>query len=499
MDRPNIVIIMTDQQQAGLCAREGYPLDTTPFLDSLARQGAWFNRAYTVNPTCAPARVSLFTGRFPSATRVRCNHNLADAFYETDLTAVLKDQGYTTALSGKNHSHLREGRDLDYASHYGHGGGSGEGRTDAEMAFDTWLTGLRHQTALDPTPFPVELQGPCRAVRDAESLIDSIDREQPFFLWLSFAEPHNPFQIPEPYYSMFPPDSIPAPRNTAADIARKNYPWRKNHQLWLDYLPDYDAQTARAPSNYHGMLRLIDDQIKRFVGFLDDRGLRENTLLVFLSDHGDFCGQYNVMRKGPEMPEELIRIPLLFNGPGIVASETPRDDFVSLVDVMPTLCDMLGVALPPGVQGRSLWPMLTGGDYPEAEFESVYAEHGYGGLFVNDDDGIDPNDEGAYGRGCTYDCLNTWTQCGTLRMLRRGQWKLLYDMMGNGQLYDLANDPGEKENLFGSAKHAEIEHKLLAELLAWTLRAQDPLPHPRHRYRFKTHPRNYYAASNPTV
>ncbi len=491
MQKPNIVIIMTDQQQAALCAREGYPLDTTPFLDSLAREGAWFNKAYTVNPTCAPARVSLFTGRFPSATRVRCNHNLADALYETDLTAVLKEQGYATALCGKNHSHLKAGRDLDHVRNYGHGGGSGEERSDEERAFDKWLTGLHHQTALEPAPFPVELQGPCRAVRDAQSWIESLGAGQPFFLWLSFAEPHNPFQAPEPYYSMFPPESIPAPRNTAADIANKPYAWRKNYELWRGLFTDYDAQTARAPSNYHGMLRLIDDQVKRFVEFLDSRNQRDNTLLVFLSDHGDFCGQYHLMRKGPQMPEELIRIPLLFNGPGIVPEQQPRADFVSLADIMPTLCDMLDIRLPAGVQGRSLWPMLTGAEYPKAEFESVYAEHGFGGLYVNEDDAIDPWDEGAYNKGCTYDCLNSWTQCGTLRMLRRGKWKLLYDMLGNGQLYDLDSDPGEKHNLFGDPEHADTEHRLLAELLAWTLRAQDPLPYPRRRYTFKTHPRNY--------
>ncbi|NOX97493.1 MAG: sulfatase-like hydrolase/transferase, partial [Nitrospirae bacterium] len=107
-DRPNIVIIMTDQQRADLSAREGYPLDTTPFLDSLARTGTDFNRAYTCMPVCAPARVSMFTGRYPSATRVRTNHNLEDVTYSQDLIDVLKKQGYKVGLSGKNHSHLTD-------------------------------------------------------------------------------------------------------------------------------------------------------------------------------------------------------------------------------------------------------------------------------------------------------------------------------------------------------------------------------------------------------
>ena len=100
-DRPNIVLIMTDQQRADLCAREGYPLDTTPFLDALAAQGTWFNRAYTVAPVCVPARVSTLTGRYPSATRVRTNHNVEDATYQADLIDVLARAGLCHGPGGQ--------------------------------------------------------------------------------------------------------------------------------------------------------------------------------------------------------------------------------------------------------------------------------------------------------------------------------------------------------------------------------------------------------------
>ena len=173
-NKPNIVLIMTDQQQARLCAREGYPLDTTPFLDSLARGGVWFDRAYTANPTCAPARVSMFTGRFPSATRVRTNHNIADVTYAEDLCDVLKREGYATALCGKNHSHRGQGNGLDHVSPYGHDGGRGEARTKQEEACDQWLKGLQHQVSLGSTPFPVECQPPYRVVRDAVDWVDGV-------------------------------------------------------------------------------------------------------------------------------------------------------------------------------------------------------------------------------------------------------------------------------------------------------------------------------------
>jgi len=490
MTSPNIVLIMTDQQRADLSAREGYPLDTTPFLDSLARTGTDFARAYTSSPVCAPARVSLFTGRYPSATRVRTNHNLADVTYSQDLIDILREQGYRVGMSGKNHSHVTGDR-WDFSAHFSHGGGSGPDRTEEESAFDAFLSGLQHRAHLEPTPFPVACQGPHRAVTKAQEWIESLGNT-PFFLWLTFAEPHNPFQVPEPYYSLFPPESLPPCRGGEDALADKGYRWQWLRDTWSTAVPGYEEQIGRTRANYHGMLRLIDDQVKRFVSFLGDKGLREDTIIVFLSDHGDFVGEYGLIRKGPDLPECLTRIPMFFTGPGILARDAMHQAHVSICDIMPTLCEALGVPLPDGVQGRSLWPLLTGQDYPREEFASIYAEHGYGGLAYTAEDDLDPVDEGALNPGCTFDCLNSWTQSGTTRMVRRGDWKLVFDMQGNGQLYNLADDPAELHDLYGQPAFARIQGELQAELLKWLLRTQDPLPLPRRRYVFKGHPRNYW-------
>jgi len=492
--KPNIVIIMTDQQRADLSAREGYPLDTTPFLDSLAQTGSDFNRAYTSSPICAPARVSLFTGRYPSATRVRTNHNIADVTYSKDLVDVLKELEYEVGISGKNHSHIGDDR-WDFSAHFGHDGGDGADRTPKEMQFDELLCSLQHRTHLDPTPFPLECQGPYRAVTKAQEWISSL-QGNPFCLWLTFAEPHNPFQVPEPYYSMFPPDTLPPCRADEGALKEKGYRWQWLRKTWDVAVPDYAEQRDRARANYHGMLRLIDDQVKRFVGFLDQNGLRENTIIVFLSDHGDFVGEYGLIRKGPDLPECLTRIPLFFAGPGIITGDAPHEAHVSICDVMPTLCEFLGVPIPEGVQGRSLWPILTGQSYPKEEFSSIYSEHGYGGLTYTDEDDLDPTEEGALNPGCTFDCLNSWTQSGMMRMVRRDDWKLVFDMEGNGQLYNLKNDPAELANLYGEPALAQLQGELQAELLKWILRTQDPLPQPRRRYVFKKHVRNYWTDKN---
>ncbi|MEW6356342.1 MAG: sulfatase-like hydrolase/transferase [Planctomycetota bacterium] len=491
MNKPNIIILMTDQQRADVCAREGFPLDTMPFLDALARRGVWFNRAYTTNPTCLPARVSLFTGRFPSAHRVLTNQHPAEAVCEKDLLHVLQENGYKTALCGKNHSHIKGNR-FDYCSPYGHHGGHGEKRTDQEKSFDQYLAGLCHRADFNPAPFPVECQGPYRAVRDAMRWIETV-KDKPFFLWLTFAEPHNPYQVPEPYFSMFPPESLPPTRSSRDAWKERGFKYRFTKELGRRGFPDYDDQVPRARANYFGMLRLIDDQVKRFVEFLDAHDLRKNTIIVFVSDHGDFVGEYGLVRKGPEMPEVLMRIPMFLVGPGIVSDARPHPAHVSLADVMPTLCEAIAVPLPYGVQGRSLWPLLTGGDYPETEFESVHGEQGMGGLhYVEGDTLVDPKDDGLE-PAISFDCLNSRSQSGTMRMLRKGDWKLDFDMQGRGWLYNLADDPVELNNLYGKPEVAEIQCEMLADLLAWTLRVQDALPLPIRRYVVKTDPRNYWS------
>jgi len=493
-DRLNVVLIMTDQQRADACAREGYPLDTTPYLDALARQGVWFDRAYTSAPVCAPARVSLHTGRYVSAHRCHTNWNGEHAVFTKDLFAVFRGNGYATALVGKNHSQMRPSSG-DYWLEAGHNGIVEDDPSDEARRFTEFLDGAHGLAALGPTPFPLERQTPYRLVTHAQDWVRSA-KDKPFLLWLSFPEPHNPYQVPEPYYSLFPPDQLPPPLADESALAVKGFKFQWNRARLEEAYPGFAKCIPRARSNYLGMLRLIDDQVKRFARFLESEGLRENTVLIFTSDHGDFVGEYGLLKKGPELPECLVRIPFQVAGPGIVARPEAHPAHVSIVDVMPTLCEAIGAELPEGVQGRSLWPVLTGRDYPEDEFRSAYVEQGIGGLHVTADDDYDPTQDAfrpAEGEQWgSFDELNTVTQSGTMRMVRRGDWKLIFDMRRRGQLYDLARDPAELADLYGRPEAAAVQSDMLEELLAWSLRVNDTLPKPGPRYVTKTDARNYW-------
>ena len=491
--RPNLLIVMADQQHAGLTKRSGFPLDTMPTLDRLAASGAAFDHAYACAPLCVPSRVSLLTGRWPHAHRVRQNSAARHAVFREDLFDVVKKLGYRTGLAGKNHSYLKPS-DLDFWREYSHLEGWKPPDAPLETAaFDRWL--LRENFAIEPeaAPFPLEAQHPYRIVSDACEFIGD-KPEQPFALWVSFPEPHNPYQVSEPYFSMFPPDSVPARGVGPEAIAGKGYKWRWLRGLEEDANPGYDLLWRRTRSNYLGMLRLIDDQLGRLVSFLDKRGLRENTLMVYLSDHGDYFCDYGLIHKGVGMPEDLIRIPMVWCGAGVQQVQT-KDAFVSTADIMPTLCEALGAAIPHGAQGRSLWPLLQNRPYPREEFRSIYSEVGFGGMHYEESDHV-PYSVAEFRSKAPdsklgFDELDRVTQSGNLKMVRMGEWKLMVDMLGKGELYHLPSDPYELKNRIDDREALAHRNELMAELLAWTIRTEDDLP--LAKYPTKWPKRNWYA------
>lgn len=476
---PDIVLVMTDQQRAAFTAGTGFALDTMPHLDALGEAGARFGHAYTPYPACVPARISLFTGRFPTAHRVRQNSAAHHALYGTDLLDVLRERGYRLHFAGKTHFH-RGPADFDsFSGPYWHTSGPQHCAADAD--FDGWLDDLDHGVAAEPTPYPVEQQLPYRIVSDAladQERFAADDR--PSFTFVSFPEPHNPYQVPEPYFSMFPPDTVPE-RLAGPEVIDQLPPrYRWLHRLVEEKRPGFDSQWRRYRANYCGMLRLLDDQIDRLLTGLRAQG--RDPVVVFLSDHGDYVGEYGMQRKGAGMPEVLMRVPLQISGPGISAQV--RDEPVSLVDVMPTLCELVGAPIPAGVQGRSLLPLLTGGPVPAAEFDSVYAELGYGG--VRYDEQARPTLHFPY-EGLTFDELNSVTQSGGERMVVADGLKLIIGDDGSRRLLDLADDPAELVNRYDDPAYASARLALLEHLSRWMLRIADDLPTAAYQPRLVPH------------
>ena len=478
---PNILLVICDQNRAGLTRRSGYPLDTSPTFDRIAARGVAFDRAYATQPVCAPCRTSLLTGRWPHAHRVRQNSAAGQAFFEADLFDVLKSTSYKTGLVGKNHTYLKAEK-LDFWREYNDLAGWQPANPSKEIAgFDEWRRKLNFAVSPVATPFPVETQFAYRIVSNAIEFLEKFG-DQPFVLEVSFPEPHDPEQVPKPYFDMFPPDEVPEREARPDALKSKGFQWQWQQELQEHIYPGYDKSWRRYVSNYVGSLRMVDDQLERLLSHMRQNRLLEKTVIVCVSDHGDYVMEYGLMRKGVGLPELLTRVPMIWCGQGIQASHP--DVFVSIADVMPTICEAVGVDIPKGVQGRSLWPILQAKDYPVEEFRSVYAEGGFGGLYYDRSDhvpfsiadfkGIPPYAVPEEDK--TFDELNYVSQSGTMKMVRMGDWKLIYDMMGYGQLYNLGRDPLELTNLFNEPSVSNEQSQLLAELLMWTIRTQDALP-----------------------
>ena len=470
--QPNVIIFISDQRTYGLTKATGFPLDTSPTLDRLQRTGIGFERNYCTIPLCVPSRITMLTGRWANAHRVRTNLMARDAYFEKDIYEVAKSQGYKTALCGKNHTYLKK-ENVDFWREYSHTCGPHE-EGSQNAAYDEWLRG-RHYNVVDaPTPFPLETQLPYRIVSDAIEFIDSVGT-QPFFIQVSTPEPHNPEQVPAPYWNMFPPESIP-PRCGGPDMLPElGYRLQWEYQMQQNASPWSESSWRRYLSNYMGMLRLIDDQIKRLVEHLESKGLMENTICVYTADHGDALMNYGIGHKGLDLREQVTHTPQIWFGYGVKPNPEVARAFTSMADLMPTLCEVMGAEIPHGVQGRSLWPLLRGESYPAEEFRSVYTSVGVGGLYYTAKDHVPLTIAGNPATGF-FDELNMVTLSGNEKMVRMGDWKLVYDMMGYGALYNLKSDPCELTNLFNKPVYAQEQAALMAELLMWVIRTEDSLP-----------------------
>ncbi|MDN5725147.1 MAG: sulfatase-like hydrolase/transferase [Propionibacteriales bacterium] len=481
----NVVLIMTDQQRQGFTAGEGFALDTMPFCDAVAAPGRRFVHGFTPTPACVPARTSLLTGRYPSADRVRQNSTNGQVIRGDDLLDVVHAAGLQSIFAGKPHMY-RTADDFDqWSGPYMHTSGPDE--TDDQRAFADWLESIDHGPSTEATPFGLEVQYPHRIVDDACRMLDGRDSGRGTFLWVSFPEPHNPYQVPEPYWSLFDPEEVPdRVHGPEAALAKGGaFAWLRN--LVEEKRPGYDELWRRYRASYCAMLRLIDDQLRRLVGHVH-RTLGADTLIIFVADHGDYVGEYGLQRKGAGMPDALMRIPFWIAGGG-VGPAVDEHAKVSLVDLLPTIAEALGESIPLGVQGRSLWPVLTGDDSAEARFAfaSTYGESGFGGLAY----GVEERPELHYSyEGTSFDELNTVTQSGSSRMLHRGDWKLLFHGDGRGELYDLVADPSEMINLYDDPQHRERRLEMVTELLWWQTVTTDDLP--EGAYRTKRPPHNWY-------
>jgi len=367
MSKPNIVLITTDQQRFDTLAPYAPSFLRTPHLDHLMRDGVVFERAYADCPVCVAARASIMTGKYARNHGIPNNSETSKRIgRENTLPSLLRQAGYQTAAIGKMHfgpERCRHGFDemILPADYYRHMQKSG-----------AMLQPMRHglgQNELYPGMATVP---ECCTLTSwiAEQCLEYIkfrrDPTVPFFLWCSFSKPHPPLDPPEPYYSMYRHSPIPEPIQSEWSIGKQRpIAFRRHQESWSsDLLPLEIIREARAA--YYGLITQIDYNIGRIFAALQDCGLFDETLFVFISDHGEYLGDHHTAGKC-FMHEVSARIPFILrlpkSWPGRHYGKRVQH-LVTPADILPTLLAAAGGNPPENLDGQNLLAFLESHQRP---------------------------------------------------------------------------------------------------------------------------------------
>lgn len=454
--RPNLVLVMTDQQRGDALSVDGHPRLMTPNLDELAGIGVRFRRAYSECPTCIPARYVLLTGRKPGRLGIVGFQTRARVPTAETLPELLRRAGYQTASVGRSMhtwpSSARYGFEIrmhsPFADPYSefHAGFRFASR---KGAFGNWphLTGhgiTSNGYTARPWPFEERFHQTNFAVNKAIEFLDGRDPDAPFFLYVGFVAPHPPFVPPACYYDRYAAMELDEPvvGDWAQPLSDGGLGQRVDgHQVELR---GRFNQMARA--GYYGLIQHVDDQFR----LLWERLRMEPgpTYLLFCSDHGEMLGDHHLYRKGQPY-EGSARIPMILHGPDLpegVVVDRP----VGLADILPTFLELAGVPAPDGADGQSLRIHLDARRDGAPRF--VFSEHAALSAL-----GPPPKPRGSHGHPNAHEAF---------QMVTDGRFKYVwFPQTGREQLFDLESDPRERHNALGEAALAEAEGTLRARLI----------------------------------
>ncbi len=467
--RPHIVLITTDHMRADNIAANGAPHMVTPVLDSLVHRGVTFTMCHTVGVACAPNRASLFTGRYPHSHGIMANGiKLPDD--EITLTRVLRDNGYYTGNFGKLHFWPHAGRnhrefhpwwdfhqmllsdepgcyDDDYGLWLNAQGPEVRRKANVRMPPASLEFTKRRPVPHTPPPLVHGLEmytfegdeKTTHAHWVAGETIGFIDEcmrtrpEQPFFVHAGFYAPHPPLNPPASQLARYEGRQLP-PRKVQAGEADYVPTAMANGMKKMAQIPE--SAWADYRRHFYAMVSNVDRNVGRIVEAIEKAGQLDNTIFILTADHGDFLGDHNLNLKSAAPYEGDRNIPLVFAGAG-VPSGRRCDGLCEILDVMPTLLELLGIPQLQGNQGLSLVPAMSGGKAREI----VYME-GIANQIIQT-------------REALYSC-----------------WK-----DGQEMLFDLKQDPNQFRNVAQAAGAKPLLEEMRRKLLRLNMELVDPLPH----------------------
>ena len=431
-------------------------------------EGVAFTQATTPSPVCLANRWCLHSGQWASRNRCYSNHH-PGLRPPTDIPTMLRSAGYVTGLCGKNHSFLTPA-DLDEWD---------EAPTLPDHSewgrYEEWA---RHREQRYPrlAEEPVWTSITAEHAKTAAALSfmeQCISGNKPFFLWLSYLYPHTPYAAPEPYFSMYP--ELPPPNVEDDGLARSGKPFRQQfHQRNNDaVIPFTEDQVNLMRRVYYGMVTLIDGEIGKILDFLDERGLAQETLLVFTSDHGDYQGDHGLIAKSPALYDVLVRVPFIVRWNGQIEANRRDHRFASHIDLLPTFAAAADLPCPPQAQGVNLLPFLSDGAAGSEIRPFAFSEYGTPGAPYDEERLLNEGLEHRLFTNPANDRLswegNPVALSGRIRMLRDQRWKLVDEEGGDGEFYDLQNDPHELLNLWDNPQYHDERSMRQMRLAQWQM------------------------------
>lgn len=438
-----IIFIMTDTQRTDMVGCYGYPEMKTPSIDALAAKGVRYDRAYSCQPVCGPARSAIFTGTYPHSNGAWGNSMPLGANVKT-VGQRLSDNRFHTAYVGKYH--------LDGGDYFGLGvaadGWDPDYWYDMKNYLDELSTEERYKSrqteTMETENWPQEKTFAHRVSNKAIAFLEN-HQEDDYFLVVSYDEPHDPFICPEPFASMYKDYEFPKSENIWDDLENKP----DLLKAWAGKSLEADKDALRImPQYFLGCNSFVDHEIGRVLEKIEE--VAPDALIIYTSDHGDALHSHSLQAKGPSMYDEIARIPLIIYDPKSTSpggSVCPHP--ASHIDLTPTILDYAGIRQPKLLEGISMRPMIEDPghkmhDYIFTEFNRYEVDHdGFGGFQPM--------------RAC-YD----------------GRYKLSLFLLSQDEMYDLESDPYEMHNLIDSAHHQEIRKRLHDAILDWMNQTRDP-------------------------
>lgn len=480
--RPNILWICSDSQRWDTLGCYGNKFVKTPNLDRLAKEGVLFENAFSQNPLCTPSRGNFLTGRYPITNKLRQNGQDINE-NEILVTRLLHDSGYVCGLSGKLHlsacdnrielkeqglveenhelffrgtePRINDGYDEFYWSH------APEHKTHSNM-YQRWLI----EKGVD---YSVKDRDDCSFVKDGMDkeyhqttfcvdkaigfMKDHRDAPYPWLFSVNIFDPHFPIDPPKEFLERYMDilDDLPEPHYIEGELDNKpSYQkiYQQKHRYNYTKMTDYDRKLIKAA--YYAMVDHIDYQLGRLFDVLEQTGQKENTIIIYMSDHGEMLGDHGLYIKSSFLYEEAVHVPMIISYPGVIEQGRRVSSLVELGDLAPTVLDIARVPQHKGIQAKSLWPCLIGEEKFEGFRDNVY---------------------------CEYYNSNPSKQKNYCTMVRDERYKIIvFHSEDIGELYDLEKDPNEHYNLWEDPEYLDIKMRMLKKNCDRIAQTADPLP-----------------------